>query len=133
MKLNVIGPRVFVRPDKLPEMTADGSLHLVYDRQAHSTMTGTVVAVGDGPEFVRRASDAAFNAILEAVTPKDDVAGVMIEAVVEKIRARHPIENIVEVGERVVFSPDTGEELIFEKDLLVCLREDDILAVIDKE
>ncbi len=36
----------------------------------------------------------------------------------------------VAINDAVVFSPDAGEELHFEHDLLVCLPEDDILAVI---
>lgn len=95
MNLTVVGPRVFVRPDKLPEMTADGTLHLIHDRQ-NVTMLGEVVALGDGP-----------------VTSK----GVALD-------------HYVSIGERVLFSPDKGEELIFEKDLLLSILEDDILAVL---
>ncbi len=111
MNLTVIGPRVFIRPDQLPDMTSDGKLHLVYDRQK-STMTGTVVAVGDGPEQAKR---AVREFAKENDIPSDD----------------YNPEHAVSVGERVLFSPDSGEELIFEKDLLVCMKEDDILAVID--
>ena len=47
MNLTVVGPRVFIRPDKLPEQTESG-LHIVYDRQ-DATVSGRVVALGDGP------------------------------------------------------------------------------------
>lgn len=95
MNLTVVGPRVFVRPDKLPDTTESG-LHMVHDRQ-RSTMTGTVVAVGDGP-----------------VTGK----GV-------------PLDHYVNVGERIVFSPDSGQEVFFEKEVFVSIEEDQILAVVD--
>lgn len=95
MNLTLVGPRAMVRPDKMPEQTESG-LHMIHDRQA-STMTGTVVALGDGP-----------------TTSK----GVVLD-------------HFVEIGDRVLFSPDAGEELIFEKETLVCLREEDILAVVD--
>ncbi len=96
MTFTVVGPRVLVRPEALPDMTEDGKLHLIHNRQ-RSTMKGTVVALGDGP-----------------LSPK----GVTLE-------------HYVSVGDRVLFSPDSGEELIFEKDVFVCLNEDAILAVID--
>lgn len=98
MNLTVIGPRAFVRPEALPDMNSEGTLHLVHERQ-QSTMKGTVVALGDGP----------------------------------RARSGQALEHVVSVGDRVLFSPDKGEELIFEKDVLVSLLEDDILAVIDKE
>lgn len=96
MNLVVVGPRAFIRPDQMPEMTADGLLHLVHERQK-STMTGTVVALGDGP----------------------------------RSRKGETLPHIVAVGDRVVFSPTSGEELIFEKDMLVSLLEDDILAILE--
>jgi co-chaperonin GroES (HSP10) len=96
MELTVIGPRAFVRPDALPEMNSEGTLHIVRDR-SQSTMTGTVVALGDGP----------------------------------RSRSGLVLEHIVSVDDRVIFSPDKGEELIFEKDVLISLLEDDILAVIE--
>lgn len=96
MNLTVVGPRVFIKPDKMPEMTADGLLHLVHDGQ-QSTMTGTVVALGDGP----------------------------------RSRSGNTLDHVVTVGNRVIFSPNSGEELIFEKDLLVAMLEDDLLAIVE--
>jgi co-chaperonin GroES (HSP10) len=95
MNLTVIGPRVFVRPDKMPEQTESG-LHMIHDRQ-QCTMVGTVIALGDGP-----------------VTSK----GVRLE-------------HFVNVGERVLFSPDAGQEVIFEKDVLISIDEAAILAVVE--
>lgn len=39
-------------------------------------------------------------------------------------------EHLVRVGDRVIFSPNVGEELFFERDLIVSMRETDVLAVI---
>lgn len=36
----------------------------------------------------------------------------------------------VKVGSRVLFSPDSGSELIFKNENLVCMKEEDILAEI---
>jgi chaperonin GroES len=95
MMLTVVGPRVFIRPDEMPKMSSDGLLHLVSER-SNSTMTGVVVALGDGP----------------------------------RSRSGKLLPHDVSVGDHVLFSPSSGEELIFEKDLLVSLLEDDILAVV---
>lgn len=124
MNLTVIGPRVFIRPDKLPEMTADGLLHIIHDRQ-QSTMTGTVVAVGDGPEQAKRAANAAFDCI------EGSIMFGASRAALDKARASFNSEHSVAVGERVLFSPASGEELIFEKDVLIAMAEDDILAVVE--
>jgi co-chaperonin GroES (HSP10) len=40
------------------------------------------------------------------------------------------LPHSVRVGARVIFSPDSGQEVIFEKETLVCLREWDLLAEI---
>jgi len=123
VNLTVLGPRVFVRPEKLPEQSETG-LHLVHDRQ-NSTMKGTVVALGNGPEFVQR----AVRGVLADV--QERLKGLRAEQAVVEVRDAYRAEHTVEVGERVLFSPDAGQELIFEKDVLVCLLEDDILAVIE--
>jgi co-chaperonin GroES (HSP10) len=46
-------------------------------------------------------------------------------------RSGKTLAHVVAVGERVIFSPDKGQEIIFEKDIFVALDEDDILAVIE--
>lgn len=126
MNITVVGSRVFVRPDKLPDMTESGSLHLVNYR-ADSTMKGTVVAIGDGPEFLRRAVDGVLN------TVSDRSENKYVQEMVEQVRDTTRFEHLVTVGDRVLFSPSSGEEVIFEKDVFVVMREDDILAVIDVE
>lgn len=94
MNLRVLNDRIFIKPDRLPEMTESG-LHLVYDRQ-NSTMMGTVAAIGDGP-----------------LTNK----GVRYE-------------HIVDVGDRVLFNADSGDEVFFERDIVIVMKEDAILAVV---
>ncbi|MCR4339553.1 MAG: hypothetical protein NUW01_06665 [Gemmatimonadaceae bacterium] len=41
------------------------------------------------------------------------------------------VPHIVTVGDKVIFSPDSGEELSFEHDVLLVMRELDILAVVE--
>lgn len=95
MKLRARNDLVFVRPDRNPEQTASG-LHIVHEKQ-HSTMRGTVLALGDGP-----------------------------------IGKGKRLPHVVDKGDRVIFSADVGEELVFEKETVICLRETDILAVIEE-
>jgi chaperonin GroES len=42
------------------------------------------------------------------------------------------LPHCVKVGDRVIFSPDAGAELSFEKETIVCLREEEILAIIQE-
>lgn len=95
MNLTVVGDRVFIKPEQLPEMNSAGTLYLPGNR-AGVVMCGTVAALGDGPV----GNKGAF------------------------------LPHIVDVGDRVMFAPDSGEEIIFEKDLYIAMREIDILAVI---
>jgi chaperonin GroES len=40
------------------------------------------------------------------------------------------LPHVCEVGDRVIFSPDTGEEIIFERENLIAMREHDILGIV---
>lgn len=42
------------------------------------------------------------------------------------------LPHYVTVGDHVVFSPDAGEELFFERDRIIVMREADILAIIQE-
>lgn len=42
------------------------------------------------------------------------------------------LPHSVKVGESVIFSADAGEELMFEKESVIALRENDVLAVIEE-
>lgn len=42
------------------------------------------------------------------------------------------LPHVVALGDNVIFPPDKGEEVIFEKETVVCLRENDILAIIQE-
>jgi co-chaperonin GroES (HSP10) len=121
VNLTVIGPRVFIKPESLPDMNEAGTLHLVNYR-SQSTMKGTVVALGNGPEFVDRA--------LTAVS--DRIDNKYVRATVEAVRADFGGEHLVKVGDHVIFSPASGEELVFEKEIYVSMSEEDILAIIEE-
>lgn len=40
------------------------------------------------------------------------------------------LDHDVQVGDLVIFSPDAGEEMIFEKETVIAMREEQILGVI---
>lgn len=42
------------------------------------------------------------------------------------------LPHSIAVGDRVIFSPDAGSELIFERETVIAIREDAILAVIQE-
>lgn len=42
------------------------------------------------------------------------------------------IPHSVTVGDRVIFSREDGEEVEFEQETLICMREGDILAIIQE-
>lgn len=43
------------------------------------------------------------------------------------------LPHVCEVGDRVIFSPDSGEQLMFEKEEVIAMRENAILAVIQEQ
>ncbi len=128
MNLTVKGHRIFIRPEQLPEMNEAGTLHLVNYR-GQSTMKGVVVAVGNGPELVAEAVNGVLDAVSNAIDNK------YVRATINDIRVCYRLEHlrIVQVGDRVLFSPNSGEEIIFEHDVFVVLQEDDVLAIIEEE
>lgn len=126
MKLKVTGERVAIKPDELPEMNSEGTLFTPWARK-RSTMMGTVVAVGDGPHYLQMAVEKALKAAADAVEgfqPEvyDRVANLVDEYVAP--------DHSVRVGDRVIFSPESGEEVICERSLYVFMKETDILAVV---
>lgn len=105
-------------------------------------MKGTVVAVGEGPADRRRAVERAFAPLIARMNDfaDDGVGDQLARAVVATLRgqaraivAAYRPEHLVSVGDSVIFSPDVGEELLFEKEIIIAMRESDILAVIEQE
>lgn len=126
--LRVLGPRILVRPAQLPDTTESG-LAVVHGRR-NSIIRGEVIAVGEGPRLTNGAVVAAFDATRSRLldygfTPEgadDFIDGLDLE----------PREHLVHVGDQVLFAPDVGEELHFDRDLLLAMTEDDVIAVIEE-
>lgn len=139
MNLAVLGERVFVKPDVAPAPPA--SALVVTDQQALSLTHGTVIAVGDGPYLIAEAVSRAMRALqaeMDRYIVNDEGNGE-VRAVVaalkgraREIAANYAPDHLVLPGDRVVFSPDAGEQIHFRHDdPLIVMRETDILAVID--
>jgi co-chaperonin GroES (HSP10) len=47
-------------------------------------------------------------------------------------RTGKKLPHVCRVGDAIIFSPDSGSELIFEQTTLIALREQDVLAVIEE-
>lgn len=141
MNLAVLGSRIFVRPELNETETADGLLHLVRDN-ARSINQGTVVAVGDGPDDINRAI-TTFKKQVDAELDKyvlDEFLDPGVRAVVAYLK--HRIGDVarkaqrtrhVTPGDRIIFSPEAGEEIRFENDVVIVMKETDALAVIEEE
>jgi len=81
------------------------------------------------PDPIQQFTDSGLEIVNYHDTSKTGTVVAVGDGPVSKKGVRMP--HIVAVGERVVFPPDAGEDLYFEQEQLVAMREDDILAVID--
>lgn len=138
MNLAVLGDRIFVRPLNI-ETETDTGLLLVRDNQ-RSVNRGVVVAVGEGPELAHRAVQRAMSALNKMLDSYigDETIGGFVRAVAARIKGEgarivvnYAPEHLVMPGDEIIFSPDAGEEVRFERDIVLVMRESDVLAVID--
>ena len=107
-----LGDRILVRRDSAEKVTP-GGIHLPDNVQAQNkTRKGTVVAVGPGRK-------------LEELVKTEAGGGAAWDA------KRLPID--VKIGDRVYFQQWAGSEMDDEDKLLVMLREEDVLGIIEKE
>lgn len=119
MKLKPLGDRVLIRPDKLSNMTASG-IEIVEHRKPEQI--GTVVAMGSSPHPRKADAEALANDI--QAHGYSQQAGDLIRSLV-----RH--EPVCAVGDRVLFSWQSGQELVDDAgSRLFVMREQDVLAII---
>lgn len=123
MNLKLLGPRVVIRPEALPEVS-DGGVALL---GGTSTLRGEVLAIGNGPSFLHDEVGRALGKV------KKKLEGYRAVTAVEEVEDTLDYGHLVQPGDRVIFSPGAGQELIFEQEMLVVMAEDDILAVVDVE
>lgn len=139
MLIRPLGDRVLVRPIKNPEMSASG-LHLPEHRKPEQQ--GTVVAVG--PCSHPQAEDAntlavaleqvitAFQDGQEFITERDITTLTASALLLRQLVQRTPS---VKVGDEVIFSYITGQELIVDDDVegrYLVMPEAEIMAVLEE-
>ena len=136
--LKPLGHRIHVQPDRPPTETTSG---LLIPNSAHiPPMSGTVIALGDGPErdaklrarLLTRLLDLLHEADVETASKEDALALVRRE-LSAYVTGLEP-EHLVALGDRVVFGPYSGSDVVLGEDVehaTLILREDDILAVLD--
>jgi chaperonin GroES len=119
VKLIPLGDRIMVRPAKRAEQTTSG---LWLSEHRKPEMGGTVVAVGPCEHPLK--GDA------EELAEFFQHRGFEEES--ERIRLLVAKEPLVKVGDYVVFSWQSGQELWVEDERLLIMRESDVLAVVEE-
>lgn len=147
LPLRVLGPRVLIRPDlktHTPEQT-DSGIFLAKSLTAAATGedvvewydSGTVVALGeaDAPFDVRPFVLRRLRELIENVKSVDDAITRLVQlrdCVVPEIEAlpTHKPRDF-NVGDRVTFSYESGQQITINGDVYLVMGEDEILAVVE--
>jgi len=120
--LRPLGSRILIRPEAAQDRTESG-LWLQEDKKPDQT--GTVVAIGTLTHPRKQeAEDAADWLVLDDQSDGHMQAADLLRALV----AREPL---VKVGDFVLFSWQSGQELVVDGERYLLLPEDDLLAVLE--
>lgn len=120
--LRPLGDRVLIKPDKNPEQTESG-LHLVEHRKPENM--GTVVAVGPCPHPLKHEASTLAERLERCY---DDEIITDAANMLRDVTRREPS---VKVGDDVIFSWTSGQELFVDDERYLLMREGDILAVVE--
>jgi co-chaperonin GroES (HSP10) len=141
--LTITQDRVLIRADredKAPKQTASGiylaqSLAAAVDGSdlGESWFVGTIVRLGP---LVRRfdVRETVHDWLLELEQHGHDISPVELKVLRMRIRAL-PKEHVdpLNVGDRVVFSWASGQQIAIDDDKYVVLRADDILGILSDD
>ena len=139
--LKPLGHRVHIRPDRPVEQT-QGGIIIAPAYADTPPMSGTVIALGEGPKHDRR---VRTQAIRDCIAAAEEVAEqfrypacvhVLLENLGHMLRIDPPAEHDVRIGDRVIFPMDSGHEVVFGEGVdaaTVILDEESVLAVIEQE
>jgi co-chaperonin GroES (HSP10) len=134
--LKPLGNRILVQPDAPAEST-DSGLVLPQDRD-HIPMSGTVVAVGNGPARdakIRAAAIKRCMAVAEKVTA--DYSHFHAVALLEALRAylaqAETFEHVINVGDRVAYPIECGSVLTEDGISYIVLNEDDVVVLVTEQ
>jgi co-chaperonin GroES (HSP10) len=136
-----LGDRVLVKPYKNPNVTESG-LHLPENRgDQYVEMQGEVVAVGlmthprraEADELARELWSCELAIARQIKTPtfnpeaKADSlmrAGVLLHELTQR-------EPVVSIGDQVLYSWASGQEITIDDERYILLREEELLAVLE--
>jgi co-chaperonin GroES (HSP10) len=131
--LRPLGSRILVKPDIAPDQTASGLL-IPDSSRKDPEMSGTVVAVGRGPDSatkIRTATIARCMRILDEVANRVPLSALHLQLM--DAFAAYQIEQVdasgLKEGDTVCFPYTAGQKLNVDGESYITLREDDCVAV----
>lgn len=150
MELRPLGHRIHIRPDS-PVTQTTGGIIIAPAYNDQPPMSGTVIAVGNGPEHdIEVARRARAAAIRDCMAVTDEI-GETFRHSSESQLIREELGRLlrcvptwrsddavheVNVGDRVIFPMDEGHEIVIGEDQqqsTVILNEESVLAVCESE
>jgi co-chaperonin GroES (HSP10) len=124
--LKPLGNRILVQPDAPAEST-DSGLVLPQDRD-HVPMSGTVVAVGNGPARDAKIRAAAIKRCISMVEDVDEVAALRAY-----LAQAETFEHAIAVGDRVAYPIECGSVLTEDGVSYIVLNEDDVVVLVTEQ
>lgn len=130
--LQPIGDRVLIKPDVPPDTTESG-LHMVQHWKPENC--GEIVAVGAPAHPLKDVAEDLANRLEKwvVVTPPISCSENFITDAATMLRDLVKREPIVKVGDVVVFSWQSGQEIAIDGTKYLLMREDDLLGVLEGE
>jgi len=124
--LRPLGNRILIRPELAQDRTESG---LWIQENKKPDQTGTVVAIGTLTHPRKQeAEDVAYGMFHERQTSDCTCDICKGRRLLLELVAREPI---VKVGDFVLFSWQSGQELVVDGERYLLLPEDDLLAVLE--
>lgn len=142
MTIRPIGCKIAVKPDRAPTETASG--FLIPDVTDIPPMSGTVIAVGNGPASHSRLVKTRATALRDAIDAVDEVSEqfrhpaalqVASENLARLLRSTPAAEHLVKVGDHVIFPMNAGHEVVLGEntdEAVLILDEDAVLGVCER-
>jgi len=129
MSLRPLGNRILIKPEAAQDRTESG-LWLQEDKKPDQT--GTVVAIGTLTHPRKQEAEALaeeFERNVREYADSDPNCEASRGAVLLRELVAH--EPVVKVGDFVLFSWQSGQELVVDGERYLLLPEDDLLAVLE--
>lgn len=130
MNLRPIQDRVLIKPEIPPEVTESG---IILAEQRKPEQTGTVVAVGPCSHPLKAEAEELALLCESLIGDVHDAVDDNLRSVARVLRAATNREPEVKVGDYVVFSWTSGQEIWVEdgQERYLLMREADILCVVE--